>query len=135
MKLNKPRLKQIILEEIGRLDRADEPPGGWTTTKDRGGRKRPLRKTVPVGDPKKKRDYDEEDILAMQHGNPEGSPLEETEEDPERLLRREIRESKRALAAAMKNFVQLQNEQPGTRPEWGPRMLSKFVDNWIMERA
>jgi hypothetical protein len=59
--------------------------------------------------------------------------VQSQEEDPERLLRREIRESKRALAAAMKQFVQLQNEQPGTRPEWGPRMLSKFVDNWITE--
>jgi hypothetical protein len=62
---------------------------------------------------------------------PEG--LQTQEEDPERLLRREIRESKKVLAAAMKQFVILQNEQPGTRPEWGPRMLSKFVDNWIIE--
>ncbi len=52
---------------------------------------------------------------------------------PDRELRREIKESKKVLAAAMKQFVILQNEQPGTRPEWGPRMLSKFVDNWITE--
>ena len=51
--------------------------------------------------------------------------------DPE--LRREIRDSKRALAAAMKRFVTLQNFQPGTRPEWGPRQLRKFVDNWLRE--
>ena len=76
MKITKQRLREIIKEEIGR---AIEPKDGWTTTKDPGGRKRPLRKTVPVGeeDPE---DYDAEDILAMQHGNPEGSPLEETEE-------------------------------------------------------
>ena len=75
MKISKAKLRQIIKEEIGR---AIEPKDGWTTTKDPGGRKRPLRKTVPVGeeDPKKKRDYDEEDLLAMQHGNPEGSPPE-----------------------------------------------------------
>ena len=79
MKLNKLRLKQIIVEEIGHVD------------------------------------------------------VQSEQEDPERLLRREIRESKKVLAAAMKQFVQLQNEQPGTRPEWGPRMLSKFVDNWIIE--
>ena len=78
MKISKSKLRQIIKEEIGRLDRADEPPGGWTTS--RGRRKRPLGKPVPVGDPEEKRDYDEEDLLAMQHGNPEGSPLEETEE-------------------------------------------------------
>jgi hypothetical protein len=54
---------------------------------------------------------------------------------PDRELRREIKESKKVLAAAMEQFVQLQNEQPGTRPEWGPRMLRKFVDNWIMERS
>ncbi len=77
MRITKRQLRRIIKEEIGRLDRADEPPGGWTTTKDPGGRKRPLRKTVPVGeeDPE---DYDEEDLLAMQHGRlPEGSPLQE----------------------------------------------------------
>jgi hypothetical protein len=79
MKISKTKLRQIIREEIGRLDRAIEPKDGWTTTKDPGGRKRPLGKTVPVGeeDPE---GYDEEDLLAMQHGNPEGSPLEETEE-------------------------------------------------------
>ena len=73
-----------VQEETGRLDRADEPPGGWTTTKDPGGRKRPLRKTVPVGeeDPE---DYDEEDLLAMQHGNPEGSPLQEEEAEEEEV--------------------------------------------------
>jgi len=54
--------------------------------------------------------------------------------DHDRQLRGEIKESKKVLAAAMEQFVQLQNEQPGTRPEWGPRMLSKFVDNWIRER-
>jgi hypothetical protein len=53
---------------------------------------------------------------------------------PDRELRREIKESKKVLAAAMEQFVQLQNEKPGTRPEWGPRMLSKFVDNWLRER-
>ena len=52
---------------------------------------------------------------------------------PDRELRREIKESKKVLAAAMEQFVQLQNEQPGTRPEWGPRMLRKFVDNWLAE--
>jgi len=52
---------------------------------------------------------------------------------PDRELRREIKESKKVLAAAMEQFVQLQNEQPGTRPEWGPRMLRKFVDNWLGE--
>ena len=75
MKISKAKLRQIIKEEIGR---AIEPKDGWTTKTHPGGRKRPLRKTVPVGeeDPKKKRDYDEEDLLAMQHGNPEGSPPE-----------------------------------------------------------
>jgi len=52
---------------------------------------------------------------------------------PDRELRREIKESKKVLAAAMEQFVQLQNEQPGTRPEWGPRKLRKFVDNWLAE--
>ena len=60
---------------------------------------------------------------------------EDRQADYDRQLRAEIKESKKVLAAAMEQFVQLQNEQPGTRPEWGPRMLSKFVDNWIMERA
>ena len=59
---------------------------------------------------------------------------EDRQADYDRQLRAEIKESKKVLAAAMEQFVQLQNEQPGTRPEWGPRMLSKFVDNWIMER-
>ncbi len=52
---------------------------------------------------------------------------------PDRELRAEIKASKKVLAAAMEQFVQLQNEQPGTRPEWGPRMLRKFVDNWLGE--
>jgi len=56
---------------------------------------------------------------------------EDRQADYDRQLRAEIKESKKVLAAAMEQFVQLQNEQPGTRPEWGPRMLSKFVDNWI----
>ena len=60
---------------------------------------------------------------------------EDRQADYDRQLRAEIKESKKVLAAAMEQFVQLQNEQPGTRPEWGPRMLSKFVDNWIMERS
>jgi hypothetical protein len=59
--------------------------------------------------------------------------VQSQEEDPDRELRREIRASKRALSAAMKRFVTLQNYQPGTRPEWGPRMLRKFVDNWLAE--
>jgi len=73
-----------VQEETERRDRADPPSGGWTTTKDPGGRKRPLRKTVPVGeeDPE---DYDEEDLLAMQHGNPEGSPLQEEEAEEEEV--------------------------------------------------
>jgi len=64
---------------------------------------------------------------------------ESQEEDPERLLRREIRDSKRALSAAIKQFVTLQNyaltghEEPTMRTEPGPRMLRKFVDNWIRE--
>ena len=65
MKISKAKLRQIIREEIGR---AIEPKDGWTTTKDPGGRKRPLGKPVPVGDPEEERDYDEEDLLAMQHG-------------------------------------------------------------------
>jgi len=60
---------------------------------------------------------------------------EDRQADYDRQLRAEIKESKKVLAAAMEQFVQLQNEQPGTRPEWGPRMLRKFVDNWIMERS
>jgi hypothetical protein len=65
--------------------------------------------------------------------------VQSQEEDPERLLRREIRESKRALAAAIKQFVTLQNyaltghEEPTMRTEPGPGMLRKFVDNWIRE--
>ena len=57
--------------------------------------------------------------------------------DPE--LRREIRDSKRALAAAMKRFVTLQNyalmghEEPTMGTEPGPGMLRKFVDNWLRE--
>ena len=58
---------------------------------------------------------------------------EEREADYDRQLRAEIKESKKDLSAAMKQFVILQNEQPGTRPEWGPRMLRKFVDNWLAE--
>ena len=64
---------------------------------------------------------------------------ESQEEDPERLLRREIRASKRALSAAIKRFVTLQNyaetghEEPTMRTEPGPGMLRKFVDNWIRE--
>ena len=33
MKLTKKRLKEIIKEEIGRLDRAMEPRGGWPTSR------------------------------------------------------------------------------------------------------
>jgi len=58
---------------------------------------------------------------------------EEREADYDRQLRAEIKESKKDLSAAMKQFVILQNEQPGTRPEWGPRKLRKFVDNWLAE--
>ena len=58
---------------------------------------------------------------------------EEREADYDRQLRAEIKESKKVLSAAMKRFVTLQNYQPGTRPEWGPRMLRKFVDNWLAE--
>jgi len=58
---------------------------------------------------------------------------EEREADYDRQLRAEIKESKKVLSAAMKQFVILQNEQPGTRPEWGPRKLRKFVDNWLAE--
>ncbi len=60
--------------------------------------------------------------------------FEDRQADHDRQLRVEIKESKKVLAAAMEQFVQLQNEQPGARPEWGPRQLRKFVDNWIMER-
>ena len=58
MKISKAKLRQIIKEEIGR---AIEPKDGWTTKTHPGGRKRPLRKTVPVGeeDPE---DYDAEDL-------------------------------------------------------------------------
>tara|TARA_Y100000296_G_C5138680_1_gene239734 strand:- start:289 stop:549 length:261 start_codon:yes stop_codon:yes gene_type:complete len=65
--------------------------------------------------------------------------VQSQEEDPERLLRREIRESKRALAAAIKQFVTLQNyaltghEEPTMGTEPGPGMLRKFVDNWLRE--
>ena len=65
--------------------------------------------------------------------------VQSQEEDPERLLRREIRESKKALSEAMKNFVQLQNyaltghEEPTMGTEPGPGMLRKFVDNWLRE--
>jgi hypothetical protein len=65
--------------------------------------------------------------------------VQSQEETPERLLRREIRESKRALAAAIKQFVILQNynltghEEPTMSTEPGPGMLRKFVDNWIQE--
>ena len=33
MKITKQRLKEIIKEEIGRLDRAMEPRGGWPTSR------------------------------------------------------------------------------------------------------
>ena len=65
--------------------------------------------------------------------------VQSQEEDPERLLRREIRASKRALSAAIKRFVTLQNyaetghEEPTMSTEPGPGMLRKFVDNWIQE--
>jgi|6_EtaG_2_1085325.scaffolds.fasta_scaffold124752_3 hypothetical protein len=68
---------------------------------------------------------------------PEG--LQTQEEDPDRELRREIRASKRALSAAMKRFVTLQNyalmghEEPTMGTEPGPGMLRKFVDNWLRE--
>ena len=100
MKISKAKLRQIIKEEIGR---AIEPKDGWTTTKDPGGRKRPLRKTVPVGeeDPKKKRDYDEEDLLAMQHGNPEGSPpeLREDADDDREALELKIEELENLISS------------------------------------
>ena len=48
-------------EEIGRLDRADEPPGGWPTS--RGPRKRALGDPVPGGE----EDEEDRDLLAMQH--------------------------------------------------------------------
>ena len=100
-----------IQEKAGRLDRADEPPGGWTTTKDPGGRKRPLRKTVPVGeeDPE---DYDEEDVLAMQHGNPEGSPLQE--EEAENL--EEAEEEEEVQEASNPRSGNEDRQRPGRNP-------------------
>ena len=65
--------------------------------------------------------------------------VQSQEEDPDRELRREIRASKRALSAAMKRFVTLQNyalmghEEPTMGTEPGPGMLRKFVDNWLRE--